>query len=60
MSELLQAIAVPVLLAISLAYLVFVGWASHRRREEAEAERIALKPEPAPEADAEPARTPEA
>lgn len=40
MAALVQAIAVPTLLALSVGYLFFVAWASHRRREEAEAERL--------------------
>lgn len=36
----IQVIAVVVMLTLSVGYLVFVAWASNRRREEAEAERL--------------------
>lgn len=54
MSALVQAIAVPTLLALSVTYLLFVAWASHRRRDEAEAER--LRPQAPSEADEGPAQ----
>ncbi len=62
MSALVQAIAVPTLLALSITYLLFVAWASHRRREAAEAERLntPAQAEPAAPPDAQPDRAPQA
>lgn len=41
MNTWVQAIGVPLVLGFSIAYLLFVAWASHRRRRQAEAERLA-------------------
>lgn len=53
MSKLIEAIAGAILLILSAGYLVFVAWASDRRRDEAEAERLAprTKPDPEPRSD---------
>jgi hypothetical protein len=37
--SILQAIGVPLLLIVSLVFLVFVAWASNRVRDQANAER---------------------
>jgi hypothetical protein len=39
-----QAIGVPLVLGFSVAYLLFVAWASHRLRHQAEVERLAEPP----------------
>lgn len=44
MNTWVQAIGVPLVLGFSVAYLLFVAWASHRRRHQAEAERLAEPP----------------
>ncbi len=62
MNTWVQAIGVPLVLGFSAAYLLFVAWASHRRRRQAEAELLAgpAEPDPQPQPEEPPPEAPDA